>query len=116
MMGWEHKERRYFDRVSIPTTANMFLEDDLGNRLGRIRMLGRGGFLIETNRRFPAGEVLSFTILGEDDGVRREIQAVQRYTSSDGNVGFEFQGLDPEAAVEIGVLIGKYFLVSRAAK
>jgi hypothetical protein len=115
-MAWDHKERRYFDRVLIPSTANMFVEDDQGNRLGRIRMLGRGGFLIETNRRFPAAEVLEFIILGEIDGVRRRVQAVQRYTNSDGHVGFELQGLEPDAKVEIGALIGKYFLASTQNK
>ena len=116
MMAWDLKERRYFDRIVIPATANLFLEDDQGNRFGRIRMLGRGGFLLETSRRFPAAETLAFTIVGEDDDVRRQVHAVQRYTNPDGNVGFEFQALEPDAAVEIGVLIDKYFNAARAAK
>lgn len=116
MMAWDHKERRYFDRVAIPPDANVFVDDDHGNRLGRIRMLGRGGFLLETNRRFPAAEVLAFTIVGENDGVRRQVNAVQRYTNPEGDVGFEFQELEPDAAVEIAVLIGKYFNVFGAAK
>lgn len=116
MMAWDNKERRYFDRIVIPATANLGLEDDQGNRFGRIRMLGRGGFLLETNRRFPAGETLAFTIVGERDGVRRQVHAVQRYTNPEGDVGFEFQALEPDAAVEIGVLIDKYFNLSRAIK
>ena len=116
MMAWDNKERRYFDRIVIPATANLCLEDDQGNRFGRIRMLGRGGFLLETNRRFPAAETLAFTIVGERDGVRRQVHAVQRYTNPDGDVGFEFQALEPDAAVEIGVLIGKYFNLGRATK
>jgi PilZ domain-containing protein len=116
MMAWDNKERRYFDRIVIPATANLFLEDDQGNRFGRIRMLGRGGFLLETNRRFPAAETLVFTIVGERDDVRRQIHAVQRYTNPEGDVGFEFQGLEPDAAVEIGVLIDKYFNLTRAAR
>ena len=108
-MAWDLKERRYFDRIVVPATANLFLEDDQGNRFGRIRMLGRGGFLLETSRRFPAAETLAFTIVGEQDGVRRQIHAVQRYTNPDGDVGFEFHALEPDAALEIGVLIGKYF-------
>lgn len=116
MMAWDNKERRYFDRIVIPTTANLCLEDDQGNRFGRIRMLGRGGFLLETNRRFPAGETLAFTIVGERDDVRRQVHAVQRYTNPEGDVGFEFQALEPDAAVEIGVLIDKYFNLSRATK
>ena len=116
MMAWDLKERRFFDRIVIPATANLFLEDEQGNRFGRIRMLGRGGFLLETNRRFPAAETLAFTIVGEDDAVHRQVQAVQRYTNPNGDVGFEFQALEPDAAVEIGVLIGKYFNAARAAK
>jgi hypothetical protein len=116
MMAWDMNDRRYFDRVAIPATANLFVEDDQGNRLGRIRRLGRGGFLLETNRRFPAAGTLALTVVGERDGVRRQVNAVPRYASSDGHVGFEFQGLEPDAAVEIGVLIGKYFYASDAAK
>jgi hypothetical protein len=115
-MAWDFKERRYFDRIVIPATANLFLEDGDGNRLGRIRMLGRGGFLLETSRRFPSTETLAYAIVGESDGIRRQIHAVQRYTSPDGDVGFEFQALEPDAAVEIGVLIGKYFGLARATK
>jgi hypothetical protein len=114
MMAWDLKERRYFDRIVIPATANLFLEDDQGNRFGRIRVLGRGGFLLETSRRFPAAETLAFTIVGERDDVRRQVHAVQRYTNPEGDVGFEFQALEPDAAVEIGVLIGKYFNAARA--
>ena len=116
MMAWDLQERRYFDRIVIPATANLFLEDDLGNRFGRIRMLGRGGFLLQTDRRFPAAETLAFTIAGEADGIRRQMNAVQRYTNPDGDVGFEFQALEPDAAVEIAVLIGKYFDAARAQK
>jgi hypothetical protein len=115
MMAWELKERRYFDRIAIPATANLFLEDDHGNRFGRIRKLGRGGFLLESDRRFPAGETHAFTIVGEQDGVRRQVLAAQRCTSPDGDVGFEFQALEPDAAVEIAVLIEKYFNAAGAA-
>ena len=116
MMAWDLKERRFFDHIVIPATANLFLEDDQGNRFGRICMLGRGGLLLETSRRFPAAETLAFTIVGEGDGVRRQVHAVQRYTNPNGDVGFEFQALEPDAAVEIGVLIDKYFNAARTAK
>ena len=112
MMGWDHRERRGSDRVPIPATASVFADDDAGNRLGRIRMLGRGGFLLETSRRFPAGEIMGVTIVAEREGVRRQAQVVQRYTSPDGHVGFEFKSLDPEGTIEVGVLIGKYFAFS----
>ncbi|MGZ4822481.1 MAG: PilZ domain-containing protein [Terriglobales bacterium] len=111
-MSWDLNERRTFDRVPIPATANIFADDEEGNRLGRVRMIGRGGFLLETNRRFPPAEVLLFTIIAERDNVRRQVYAEQRYTSPNGHVGFEFRSLDPEATVEIGVLIRKYFAFS----
>jgi hypothetical protein len=116
MMAWDHKERRYFDRVTIPADANLFLDDDHGNRLGRICELGRGGFLLETNRRFPPAEVLPFVMVGESDGVRRQVNALQCYTNPEGDVGFEFSALGPDAAVEIGVLIDRYFNAFGAAK
>jgi hypothetical protein len=109
MMTWDLRERRFFDRVPIPPTANIFADDDAGNRLGRVRMLGRGGLLLETNRRFPAGETLTVTLVAERDNVRRQISVVQRYTSPEGHVGFEFQDLAPEASTEVGLLIGNYF-------
>ena len=113
-MSWDLKERRSSDRVLIPATANVFADDEEGNRLGRIRMIGPGGFLLETNRRFPPGEILLITLIAERDNVRREVYAEQRYTSPDGHVGFEFKSLDPEAAAEIGVLTRKYFAFSGA--
>ncbi len=112
MMAWDLKERRYFDRVPIPSTANVFAADDLGNTLGRIRILGRGGFLLETNRRFPAGETLSMMMIAEREDIRRPVTVVPRYTSPDGCVGFEFLNLAPDATVELGVLIERYFQFS----
>jgi hypothetical protein len=111
-MAWDNKERRTSDRVLIPATANIFADDEEGNRLGRIRMIGPGGFLLQTNRRFPAGEILLITIISERDNVRRQVYAEQRYTSPEGHVGFEFKSLDPEAAVEIDALIRTYFAFS----
>lgn len=108
MMAWDNKERRTSDRVLIPATANIFADDEEGNRLGRIRRIGPGGFLLETNRRFPPGEILLITLIAERDNVRRQVYAEQRYTSPDGHVGFEFKSLDPEATVAIGALIRKY--------
>ncbi len=107
-MGWDFRERRDFKRITIPATANIFADDESGNHLGRIRMLGRGGLLLETIRRFPPGEILIVTIVAEHDRICRQVHMEQRYTSPDGHVGFEFNSLDTEAAVAIGVLINKY--------
>ncbi len=109
-------ERRQFDRINLPATANIFADDDQGNRLGRIIILGRGGFLLQTKRKFPINVPLDLTIVAERDAVCRPVRVVQRYITDAGCGGFEFQNLDTEAAVEIGVLVGKYFSASRAGK
>ncbi len=109
-------DRRQFDRVVIPATAEIFANDDQGNRLGRIRILGRGGFLLQTARRFPINVPLVMVIVAEREGIRRTVDVVQRYVTPEGNGGFEFRSLSADAAVEIGVLIGKYFSAEGAAK
>ncbi len=109
-------ERRQFDRVPIPPTANIFADDDQGNRLGRIRMLGRGGFLLQTSRKFPSNVPLAMVIVAESDGLRRPVSVQQRYVTPEGEGGFEFQNLGPDAAVEIGVLIGRHFKSSGPGK
>ena len=38
-------ERRKFERVNLPAAANIYAEDGEGRRIGRLRILGRGGFL-----------------------------------------------------------------------
>ena len=107
-MGWDFKERRDFDRIPIPATANVFAHDESGNHLGRVRTLGRGGFLLVTDRRFPPGDIQIFTIVAEHCDVRRRVEAEQRYTSPDGHVGFEFKGVDPETTLKIATLMERY--------
>ncbi|MGI9104131.1 MAG: PilZ domain-containing protein [Terriglobales bacterium] len=103
------EERRQFDRVQIPASARVHAEDAEGNRLGRIVMLGRGGCQVQTSRRFPPDVTMPLVIVAELDGIRRHVSAIHRFTLPNGEAGFEFQGIEPEAAVEIGVLVGKYF-------
>lgn len=110
------EERRQFDRATIPPAANIFAEDDRGTRLGRILVLGRGGFLLQTSRTFPVNVPLALVIVAEQDGIRRRINAARRYLTEQGDSGFEFHHLEPDAAVEIGVLIGKYFYAPGAEK
>ncbi len=102
-------ERRQFDRIVIPATANIFADDDQGNRLGRIRILGRGGFLLQTGRKFPINVPVVMVLVAEAEGIRTPVTVRQRYVTPDGNAGFEFQNLGADEAVDIGVLIGKYF-------
>lgn len=101
-------ERRKFERVNIPEAANIYAEDRSGRRLGTVRMLGRGGLLIESQERFTQGERSNLVLVDEAEGIRRELSAVVRYAVS-GRVGFEFENLDADAGVEIGVIIGKHY-------
>ncbi len=110
------EERRQYDRVRIPASARIHVEDREGNRLGRIVMLGKGGCQLQSSRRFPAGVPVSLVLVAELDGVRRTLSALQIFTLPEGEVGFEFRDVEPEAAVEIGMLVGKYFPADAAAK
>src|SRR5690349_15336015 len=100
-------DRRRFERVTLPDWAKVYVTDGKGKRLGPVRVLARGGMLVETGEM----EELShhaLVIVDDSEGIKREIKAVVR-SSHPGGVGFEFDGLDPDAAVEVGVLIGKYY-------
>jgi hypothetical protein len=101
-------ERRKFERVNLPASANVFIQDHSEQRVGRVRILGRGGFLLETKERFRSGSTEPLTIVAPASGIRREIEARALYTTDEGTA-FEFHNLQPDAAVEVGVLLGKYY-------
>lgn len=101
-------ERRRFERISLPEGAKVYCEDHQGKRLGAVRILGRGGLLLATKEHLGEGAIQHLTLVDEPDGIRRPVRAIVRYVRPDG-VGLEFAGLDPEAAVEVGVIIGKYY-------
>ncbi len=107
-------ERRKFERVNLPASANIYAEDAEGRRVGRLRILGRGGFLLDTRLSFTIGNIHVLTIVAEAQGIRRPVQAVVRYSMEPG-IGFEFVKLEPDAAVEIGVLLGRYYEAASAA-
>ncbi len=103
-------DRRKFERLSLPTTSKAFVTDASGKRLGNLSVLGRGGFQIDTrdNSGFQQGAVHEVVIVDESEAIRREVKGVVRM-SLPGAIGFEFQELNPDAAVEVGVIIGKYY-------
>jgi hypothetical protein len=107
-------ERRRYERVKLPDNAKVFAQDSAGKRLGPVRIIGEGGLLIETKHPFADGSPHQVVIVEQAEGIHREVTVVTRYTCPEG-VGFEFRSLDVDAAVEIGVLIGKYYS-ARAAK
>ncbi|HSA94043.1 MAG TPA: PilZ domain-containing protein [Terriglobales bacterium] len=102
------QERRKFERVAIPESSGVFAADARGKRAGTVKMLGRGGMHLDTTRRWPVGAKRLLVITDEREGIRRRVHTVVRYAGSTG-VGLEFEKLTSEAAVEIGVIIGRYY-------
>jgi hypothetical protein len=101
-------DRRKFERITLPESTKVFAHDAHGERLGRIRVIGRGGLLIETQQALQPGSRHELVLVDDTEGIKRPVPAVARYISPQG-VGFEFESLEPDAAVEIGVIIGKYY-------
>ncbi|HUR36194.1 MAG TPA: PilZ domain-containing protein [Terriglobales bacterium] len=104
------ENRRKFERLNLPTTSKAFVTSAEGKRLGGLSVLGRGGFQIDLrdNSQFPMGSSHDLVIVDESESIRREVRGLVRM-SNPGAVGFEFQDLNPDAAVEMGVIIGKYY-------
>ena len=101
-------ERRRFERVSLPESSKVYLADTQKRRLGPVLMIGRGGLLFKTDVPFEMGAHVDLMLVDDTEGIRRELNGVVRYNREEG-VGIEFDALDPDAAVEVGVIIGKYY-------
>jgi hypothetical protein len=103
-------ERRKFERLSLPQTSRAFVTNTEGKRLGNLSVVGRGGFQIDLreNSAFPQGSLHEVLIVDDSEGIKRQVSGIVRM-SNPGAVGFEFQDLSADAAVEVGVIIGKYY-------
>ena len=101
-------ERRRFERISIPASAKIRAETTSGKLIGRVRMLGRGGLMADSHDSFELGKKMDLVIVDEAEGIHRKVSVLPRYRQGEG-VGFEFHHLDADAAVEIGVMIGRYY-------
>jgi len=101
-------DRRRFERVNMPDSAKVYVTDEQNARLGSVKVLGRGGMLIKTEKPLDPGSHRSMYLVDDSEGIRRELHAIVRYNSSEG-CGLEFENLEPDAAVEVGVIIGKYY-------
>jgi hypothetical protein len=102
-------EKRRFERVDI-APAQVEVLDGKGRQAGVLRQLARGGFSMESQKSYKSGdsEIYDFTIHDAEEDIRAEVQARLRF-SDDQLAGFEFVDLNADAAVEIGILIGKYY-------
>ena len=99
--------KRRFERVVLPHNAPVFAEED-GRRLGRVTSLGQGGMMVETTRNFVGQSPHRLVIVDEDEDIRCEVVCVALYRR-DSTVGFQFPRLEVEAAVQIGVMLGRYY-------
>lgn len=109
------EERRKFERITLPNASNVEVRTDDNHALGPVKMLGRGGFQVQSNRKFALGESHRVLLIDDSEQIRREVNATVRNISGGGLVGFEFDDLNPDAAVEVGVIIGKYYSAGQAA-
>lgn len=112
-MAQVEQERRRYERILLPLAADLYAADARGNRLGRVQVLGRGGCFVVTGQRFDPGSELELMLVDDMDVMRRDVRAVARSVMGNG-VGFEFRGLPPDVAVEIGVILGRYRAVEAA--
>lgn len=102
-------EKRRFERVQIAPSAQIEVLDGKGKSVGVVRQLARGGFSMEPAKNYSKdNRVYDFTIHEQEEDIRAEVRARVRF-SDDQLVGFEFVDLGPDAAVEIGIIIGKYY-------
>jgi hypothetical protein len=104
----DFRERRRHQRVNVAPGSKVYVTDAKGARLGKLRMIARGGLLMASSQKFPKGKELSLHIVDDAEGIHCAVRAQVRYSGSEG-AGFQFVDLDPGAAVEVGILIGKYY-------
>jgi hypothetical protein len=108
-------ERRKFERLTVPVESGTYVTNMQGTKLGSLSVLGRGGFQVDTQEPFKSGDVHDLVIVDNSEQIKRAVRAIVR-ASAPGSVGFEFHSLDPDAAVEMGVIIGKYYSAANTAK
>jgi hypothetical protein len=102
-------ERRRFERVNINHKAQVLVFDAKGRKVGVLRQLARGGFMMEPEKNYSDdNKIHNFTIHEPKEDIRVSVNARARFAADD-YAGFEFVDLGPEAAVEIGHIIGSYY-------
>ena len=102
-------ERRKFERVDIAKSSQVLVLAAEGHKVGVVRQIGRGGFMMEPQQSYRKDEQThTLTIHEPSEEIKVEVHARVAYAGPD-LVGFEFVHLDPAAAVELGIIIGKYY-------
>jgi hypothetical protein len=107
--GKSGAERRRFERVDIAAEAQVLVVDTKGRKAGVLRQLARGGFMMEPEKDYSKdNKIYNFTIQEPREGISVTVNARARSSGED-YAGFEFVDLDPDAAVDIGLIIGTYY-------
>ncbi len=102
-------ERRKFERIEIAFSKQVLVLDGKGKKVGMLRQLGRGGFMMQPEKLYARdSKVHVFVIHEQEEDIQVRVSAKVRY-SDPRCVGFEFVDLDVESAVEVGIIIGKYY-------
>jgi hypothetical protein len=102
-------ERRRFERVDIAAEAQVMVYDVKGRKAGVLRQLARGGFMMEPEKDYSKdNKIYNFTITEPREGISVTVNARAR-SAGDDYAGFEFVDLNPDAAVDIGLIIGAYY-------
>jgi hypothetical protein len=102
-------ERRRFERVDIAAEAQVIVYDVKGRKVGVLRQLARGGFMMEPEKDYSKdNKIYNFTIHEPREGISVTVNARARSAGED-YAGFEFVDLNPDAAVDIGLIIGTYY-------
>jgi hypothetical protein len=108
------EERRRFERVDIASQSQVLVLDAKGSKVGVLRQLARGGFMMEPDRHYSEdGNIYGFTIHEPTEDIRVRVNARLRFADHL-YAGFEFVDLDADSAVEIGQIIGKYYEHTKA--
>lgn len=102
-------EKRRFERIDIAPSARILVLNGEETKVGELRQLARGGFSMKTEKSYDKDtKIHQFIIVEPAEDIRVEVRARIRFVER-GHAGFEFVDLDPDAAVEVGIIIGKYY-------
>ena len=108
------EERRRFERVDITSDAKVLVLDAKERKTGVVRQLARGGFMMEPEKTYSEdSRIYTFIIHEPTEDIRVRVNARLRFSDQQ-YAGFEFVDLDPESAVQLGLIIGKYYEHTKA--
>ena len=100
--------RRRHERVDVDFHAQVKVYDKKSKKVGILRQLARGGMMLEPDRPFKSGRKEELIIVDESEHIRVLVRCIVRYGDMR-RVGLEFEGLDANTAIDIGILMGKYY-------